>query len=570
MITALFVHLCVNAVVFAQEAPPGGFSVAETPPPPPPPRVSSYALFVGVNVPAGLSGDLQPLQHAETDAERMAGSPFSFGYEQVVILTGPQATTARVNAELDRALAELSDEARVLVYFASHGGMALPKEGGVPQRYLLLADGDAARLAETGLHVHNLHQKLVGKASDAEIIEIYDACATLDPGQDGRDRGRSTRQRSVPELVPDDGAQPRVQLFAAKDGAGTRESDPLESGEFTYYLMEAVRGAGDQDGDRNGVVTLGEAFAYASAHMGGGARPLTHSEEQSFGASAQVPLAQLQAPLLVPRTVSPPADCEGCVYNVELSPLGEDAAPLPPGPIDRGLYRLSVTLTSDGGTEVKQLGPPLRGLTFVGPWEVLDPLAKEDISWAYRARPLWVEAGVMVDLDDDPEEFSGFRPPIMPTLGVTWIGRGSLAPVVGLQASAGPNSWATQKVNTETGKPMAYSGIDMTAQARFGAQVQRKRLGIGAQLVVADTAHWYIVPQSASSALFEKGLFGPDFNPGLGTGARAQLISQAWTLSVEQTFLWEWTSLSGELLDLSPLGVSAITVITVGRRADVL
>ena len=304
--------------------------------------------------------------------------------------------------------------------------------------------------------------------------------------------------------------------------------------------------------------------------MGEEAGPLTRSEELRLGASAQVPLARLQGPLFVQRTLPPPADCESCRYTVELSHLGGGAAPLSPGPLEPGLYRVTVTRTSDGGkNEVKQIGPPLRGLTLVAPWTVIDPLAKVDPSSVYRRRPLWLEAGVMVDLDGDPEEFAGFRPPIMPTLGVTWIGRGGLAPVVGLQASAGPNTRAAPKVDTETGKPMEYSGLDMTAQARFGAQVQSRRLAIGAQVVAADTAHWFIVPEITDSGQIERGLYGPDFNPGLGVGARAQLVSRAWTLSVEQTFLWEWSSPDGELAKLSPMGVGAITTITVGRRADV-
>lgn len=40
------------------------------------------------------------------------------------------------------------------------------------------------------------------------------------------------------------------------------EKDELQHGVFTYYLLEALRGKGDLDG--NGIITLEEVYHYVS------------------------------------------------------------------------------------------------------------------------------------------------------------------------------------------------------------------------------------------------------------------------------------------------------------------
>lgn len=554
------------------ELPPG-FGVEETPLPAP--RVASYALFVGVNEPARLSAGLEPLRHAETDALAMAAlmgsSAEATRYDQVVVLIGAEATRLNVQAELDRAVSELEPGARVLVYFASHGGMTSAESGQGRRRYLLLADGDATQLAATGLDVQDMHERLIKGAPSAQIVEIYDACATVETPDDSRERGRASSRRAVPALVPGVGDTPRVQLFAASDGEGTREYDSLASGLYTHYLTEALQGAADRDGDRDGRVTAGEAHAYVKVRMGDRSTPVVRSEERTFGASAQVPLRELERPLYVARTLPEDALCVGCVVETTLSPLGKGAAPVQPGAIEPGLYRLQVTRRSTATDETKELGPPLGGLTVVGPREVLDPLERLDPSAAPPSRPIWVEVGVMRDLDGDPKLFTGLRPATMPQLGLSWSGRGLIAPMVGLSASAGPNVWAAEKRITVDGEAMNYTlpGVDMMAMARLGVQMRRPHLSLGAQAVASDTMHWFLVPNERPEAMFERGLFGPDFNPGLGVGARAQVFTGVWAFTVEQSFLWEWSYLGNELTLLTPLGVSAITTFTVGRKIDV-
>ena len=52
-----------------------------------------------------------------------------------------------------------------------------------------------------------------------------------------------------------------VALQAAQANEYSYEDSNLGHGLFTYFLLEAFRGAGDEDGD--GVVTVQEAFRYA-------------------------------------------------------------------------------------------------------------------------------------------------------------------------------------------------------------------------------------------------------------------------------------------------------------------
>lgn len=562
--TALAEEPAKNPGAPSQTNLPSGFGVTETPPPAP--RVASYALFVGVNEPARLGVGLEPLRHAESDAREMSmllgGSPETSGYDQVVILTGPEATRTAVLAEIERAVSELEPGARMLVYFASHGAMTSAESAQGRRRYLLLADGDANNLAATGLDVQAMHELLVERAPTAELVEIYDACATVDRAEASRDRGRGSPRPSVPSLVPGVGDTPRVQLFAAADGEGTREYDHLASGLYTHYLKEALLGAGDRDGDRDGRVSAGEVHAYTGARMGEGATPFVRSEEKRLGASAELTLRELERPLYVERTLPPPPNCAGCLYDATLSSFGKDASPISPGAIKAGLYRFTIVRHSPSTGETELVGSPLRGVTFVSPWEVFDPLARLDPLATSPSWPLLIETGVSMDLDGDPENFVGLRPTTMPVIGLAWSGHARIAPVVGLSLSGGPSSWGEEK-------PHQYRGVDLMTQARFGAQAQFEQFALGAQLVASDTLHWYVLPNTTPDPWLNNGLYGPDFNPGLGVGARAQFFTLAWALTVEQNFIWEWSAAEGNLTGLTPLGVGAITTITVGRKLNV-
>ena len=54
----------------------------------------------------------------------------------------------------------------------------------------------------------------------------------------------------------------RIILTASRANELSIEKSDLEHGVFTYYLLEALHGKGDIDGDR--VVTLSEAYRYVS------------------------------------------------------------------------------------------------------------------------------------------------------------------------------------------------------------------------------------------------------------------------------------------------------------------
>ena len=54
----------------------------------------------------------------------------------------------------------------------------------------------------------------------------------------------------------------RVILSAATGNQVAKEDPKLGHGVFTYYLLEALRGKGDVDGD--GYVTVDEAYAYVA------------------------------------------------------------------------------------------------------------------------------------------------------------------------------------------------------------------------------------------------------------------------------------------------------------------
>lgn len=200
-----------------------------------------FAVIVGQAT--GLPGD-EPLRFAETDAQRVAAvlrELGGFAAEDVVVLSRSKAAELRralitVNARLR----EVPGETVLFVFYSGH------------------ADAEALHLAGTALPAEELRDLVAGSSATARVL-VIDACRS----------GGATRRkggRRAPAFAID--VQDRLQsrgvaiLHSSAEGEDSQESDRLAASFFTHYLVSALRGAADADGD--GRVTLSEAFSFAS------------------------------------------------------------------------------------------------------------------------------------------------------------------------------------------------------------------------------------------------------------------------------------------------------------------
>ncbi len=206
--------------------------------------VKRYALLIGAN--RGEPHEVT-LRYAESDVHAVAETLLKLGGfpgDHIVRLTAPTASKVR-GALVDLNLSIQQDvrgggEAVLFVYYSGH------------------ADGQTLHLGGTELPTEEF-SKLV-RLSPAKLkILLLDACRT----------GTLTRVKGGRQIAPFQiGVQDQLRnegyaiITSSAAGEDAQESDALRSSIFTHHFLAALRGPGDANGD--GLVTLGEAYGYAS------------------------------------------------------------------------------------------------------------------------------------------------------------------------------------------------------------------------------------------------------------------------------------------------------------------
>ena len=199
-------------------------------------------LLVAVSTASGAPGEL-PLHHAADDARQVKTVLTSLGgftSENAILLTDPtlgelEATLARVRG---LAQAHRPEEVTFVFYFSGHG------------------DRERIHLGGEALDVATLAAEVRAVPAGLRVL-VTDACRTYPT----RMKGATTEPGfaiTSPSSAPGSGV---VWLFASGDGEPAQESDELHGALFTHYWVDALRGAGDSNGD--GRVTVAESYDFA-------------------------------------------------------------------------------------------------------------------------------------------------------------------------------------------------------------------------------------------------------------------------------------------------------------------
>jgi hypothetical protein len=206
----------------------------------------SYALVIGSN--RGGDGQGQ-LAYAERDAERVAELLRELGRtpkDNISLLSEPSADDVqRVLQQLRGKLlqhAEAGERAQLLFYYSGH------------------ARARALSLGDEELPLETLRAALLGLPSTLTVV-VLDACQSgAFSGVKGAAPAADFSISSVRDLH-----STGVAVMASSTGTElSQESSELGSSYFTHHLLVSLRGAGDLD--RNGRVSLDEAYSYAYQH----------------------------------------------------------------------------------------------------------------------------------------------------------------------------------------------------------------------------------------------------------------------------------------------------------------
>ncbi|MEO8704004.1 MAG: caspase family protein [Kofleriaceae bacterium] len=223
-----------------------------------------YAVIIGHNTGAA---DEQRLKFAETDAPRegeLLGEIGGIPDENQVVLRGKTSDQVRraliSTNERIRVGQRAGHEAVLVVYYSGHG------------------DADALHLGDTRFALRELEALVRGSSAQVRIL-VIDSCrsGSVTRVKGGRPGPPLALAAGIDE-VPGEGV---IVLTASTAGEDAQESDALAGSFFTHYLLSALRGAADDDGDQ--VITVAEAFAYTrSQTILASSRTLSGTQHPTF------------------------------------------------------------------------------------------------------------------------------------------------------------------------------------------------------------------------------------------------------------------------------------------------
>ncbi|HEX2657650.1 MAG TPA: caspase family protein, partial [Polyangia bacterium] len=184
------------------------------------------------------------LRYADRDGERVGAVLTELGSvapEDVWRL--PNTTVPALRSALERAEERAAREpgSTIILYYSGH------------------ADAEGLLLGDQRFSYRELRERLA--RSHAQVrVAVLDAC-----NAGGATRPKGGHQSAGPVFTPVEPMRVDGAAILAATGAEelAQESSDVEGSYFTHHLISGLRGAGDRDG--NGVITLGEAYAYVYA-----------------------------------------------------------------------------------------------------------------------------------------------------------------------------------------------------------------------------------------------------------------------------------------------------------------
>jgi len=254
-----------------------------------------YALLIGVGntVASGYSlpvtvKDAQALKAVLTDANLCAypNSP-----DHIRLLENQGATRNAILDGLDwlKECAEVDSDATIVIYYSGHGMVELDSSA----YYLFQHDFDPQAIPETALSAQTLSEKL-GNINAKRLWVIIDSCHA---------EGMASAKDLPTDFVPT--ALPKGVVNALKRGEGravftssrgnqssyVRPDDILSL--YTYHLIEALKGAANQPGDR--LVTLSNIMTHLGKTVEESARNFFEKKQTPFfdTATEDFPVAML-------------------------------------------------------------------------------------------------------------------------------------------------------------------------------------------------------------------------------------------------------------------------------------
>jgi len=226
-----------------------------------------WAVVIGIN---GYP-NIRRLKYAVNDAMAFCNHLVEYNQvpkENVVLLLDEEANLTRLRSALGVYLKnEASKEDMVIIYFAGHGATereATSPDGDGLEKYLLPYDVDPKELYATAMPMEEI-SRLFSRIRSDRLVFIVDTCYS------GASGGRTISVTDIRAGISDGfldritGGKGKIILTASGANEVSAESDELQHGIFTHFLIKGLQGQADSDGD--GLITVDEVYTYVSKQV---------------------------------------------------------------------------------------------------------------------------------------------------------------------------------------------------------------------------------------------------------------------------------------------------------------
>jgi hypothetical protein len=226
-----------------------------------------FAAVIGIS----KYKNVHSLKYADNDADEFHNyltSNLKIPGKNIYKITNEEATLKNMRDILGINLRKLAGkDDTVIIYYAGHGSMELDSnidDGDGYEKYLMPYDADLNSLYSTAMPMDEI-KRIFQRIQADRIIFIVDSCYSGASGGRSLTAINKSSHRGDPSdryLERLSTVKGRVILTAGKANEVSIERDDLKHGIFTFYLLEALKGNADMNGDQ--MISLQEAYEYIS------------------------------------------------------------------------------------------------------------------------------------------------------------------------------------------------------------------------------------------------------------------------------------------------------------------
>lgn len=222
-----------------------------------------FALVVGI--PRAADDRWRELQFASKDVDdvaRVLRDPLGGRYQNVTTLLTAEQTTKSALLEAVHALAGQATRPDdiVVLYVSAHGTLARDGRGELA-RYLVTSDADFTHPAQTALSISELQQAFSAVPSKRRVLVLATCHSGGGKSLLSDEVSRELASLKGPMRPLEEASRASMVLSASDFGEPAREDEGLQNDVYTHFLVEALSGLGDRNGD--GAVTATEAHDWA-------------------------------------------------------------------------------------------------------------------------------------------------------------------------------------------------------------------------------------------------------------------------------------------------------------------